>query len=160
MKKSVFKRLYIFYGVVLFFIFICLFVLFGFNGNLSSLMGNSVMQYYCADSSYKLVGDKCEKTIETNYTLLGDIYKDNVVNNKDLRRLENYLNYEDSARTLLLSDEEELAADINEDSFVSEKDFYILKNYLEKVVSTYSSYYDKIGVVKICLYTYKLRGNK
>ena len=160
MKKSGFKRLYIFYGVVLFFIFICLFVLFGFNGNLSSLMGNSVMQYYCADSSYKLVGDKCEKTIETNYMLLGDIYKDNVVNNKDLRRLENYLNYEDSARTLLLSDEEELAADINEDSFVSEKDFYILKNYLEKVVSTYSSYYDKIGVVKKCPYKYKLSGNK
>ena len=135
-------------------------IIFVSTGSLSSLMGNSVTQYYCADSSYKLVGDKCEKTIETNYTLLGDIYKDNKITYRDLRTLNSYLSKEDTNEAFLLSDEEELAADINEDSFVDEADYYILNDFLKKNVSTYSSYYDKIGVVKKCPYKYKLSGNK
>ena len=135
-------------------------IIFVSTGSLSSLMGNSVTQYYCADSSYKLVGDKCEKTIETNYTLLGDIYKDNKITYRDLRTLNSYLSKEDTNEAFLLSDEEELAADINEDSEVSEADYYILNDFLKKNVSTYSSYYDKIGVVKKCPYKYKLSGDK
>ena len=129
-------------------------------GNLGSLMGNSTFTYYCENSEYKLVGDKCEKVVETNFFLLGDINGDFLIDNEDLELLRDYLDKEDTDDEFVLSDSQILSADLNDDMEVSESDYSVFSDYFTKAVSTYSKYYEKIGVEKKCPYNYQLNGNK
>lgn len=117
-------------------------------GNLGSLMVNSTFTYYCENSEYKLVGDKCKKVVETNFSLLGDINGDFLIDNEDLELLRDYLDKEDTDDEFVLSDSQILSADLNDDMEVSESDYSVFSDYFTKAVSTYSKYYEKIGVEK------------
>ena len=60
------------------------------NGDLLSLMGNSVTNKYICNEGYELSGNRCK--LEINAQKLGDINNDGVIDNLDEQLLVNYLN--------------------------------------------------------------------
>ena len=93
------------------------------NNDLVSLMGNSVTNDYVCPTSYEQEGDVCKLVIDTYK--LGDINKDNTVDNKDLDIMNNYL-----SSNYLLSSNELMLADVNLDGKFNISDVNKLKFYL------------------------------
>ena len=60
------------------------------NGDLLSLMGNSVTNKFICNEGYELSGNRCK--LEINAQKLGDINNDGVIDNLDEQLLVNYLN--------------------------------------------------------------------
>ena len=117
------------------------------TGGISKLMGNSVTEYYCEDSTYNLDGTDCVKTITKKAALLGDINSDEKVDNTDLNVLNNYVK---DQKSVTLSEIQLKAADINSDGMISELDVQILEGFFSKVAATYAELSEKIGVERLC----------
>ena len=136
---------------------LCVFILFITNG-FSKLMGNSAVSYYCSDSSYTLNGNKCIKKLEEKPILLGDINNDNSITDEDLKLLSQYVDFilyeEDNG--ISFTNLQIKATDINEDGETGYTDISILDEFLNKNISTNNSYFENIGVKKICSDNYKL----
>ena len=149
------------FGVPIAFVFvaICLII----NGNKSNLMGNSVVEYYCEDTSYNLEGNKCVKEVKERSVMLGDINIDDKITDEDLDLLTRYIDYIEYEQ----SDEEVSnltpiqikAADISEDNEVYNVDVDILKAYLEHNTDTLGTYHENIGVKRVCNDGFTLDGN-
>ena len=149
------------FGVPIAFVFvaICLII----NGNKSNLMGNSVVEYYCEDTSYNLEGNKCVKEVKERSVMLGDINIDDKITDEDLDLLTRYIDYIEYEQ----SDEEVSnltpiqikAADISEDNEVYNVDVDILKAYLEHNTDTLGTYQENIGVKRVCNDGFTLDGN-
>ena len=125
------------------------------TGGISKLMGNSVTEYYCEDSTYNLDGTDCVKTITKKAALLGDINSDEKVDNTDLNVLNNYVK---DQKSVTLSEIQLKAADINSDGMISELDVQILEGFFSKVAATYAELSEKIGVERLCEDDYTLNG--
>lgn len=134
------------------------------TGSLSNLMGNSVTEYYCEDSSYKLEGNKCVKEIKERSAFLGDINLDDKVTNEDLDLLTRYINYIDydeaDEEVSNLKPIQIKAADVSEDNEVYNLDIDILREYLESSTSTYGIHQENIGVKRICNDEFTLEGTE
>lgn len=126
--------------------------------NFSKIMGNSVISYSCADNTYTVEGDYCVKIRKSDALLLGDANNDYKVDTDDLNVLKNYLDSEDYDSENEIYNDHMIAVDINGDNSIDEVDYNILQNYLNNAVGTYSFYYDKIGVNRLCMNDYKLNG--
>ena len=125
------------------------------TGNLSNIMGNSVIDYYCEDNSYTLDGSDCVKTIAKKPVLLGDLNLDTIIDNTDLDTLKKYI---EDVNSIELSKIQLKTADINQDSIVNILDVQILEGYINKDIKIYTNYSKKIGVEKICEDDYTLNG--
>lgn len=142
------NRLVIILLVLFFLIAILIFLLFS-SHRLSSLRGDSVTSYYCKDSTYTLKGDKCVKQVEESPILLGDINKDNNINDDDLKLLSNQN---------LLSSIQKKAGDIDESGVLEDSDIKLLEEYIKDVSNITNS--NNIGVKKICDDNYTLSNDK
>ena len=126
-------------------------------------MGNSVVEYYCEDTSYNLEGNKCVKEVKERSVMLGDINIDDKITDEDLDLLTRYIDYIEYEQ----SDEEVSnltpiqikAADISEDNEVYNVDVDILKAYLEHNTDTLGTYQENIGVKRVCNDGFTLDGN-
>ena len=125
------------------------------TGSLSKLSGNSVISYYCEDSSYTLEGTNCVKTIVKKSALLADINSDKTVDENDLNLLDAYIKSGTNDR---FSELQFKVADINSDGMVNEMDVQILEGYFSNVAATAAGYSEKIGIERICENGYKLNG--
>lgn len=105
-------------------------------------------QYYCDEAGYKLTGSKCTKTISQQAFTLGDINLDNKIDNEDLLLLSNYLDNQDNKLTKF----QQTLADIDKSGELTHVDLNILNAYVNKNsnIGTNSTYYENIGVVKLC----------
>ena len=134
------------------------------TGGLSKLMGNSVTEYYCEDSSYKLEGDKCVKEIKEKAAFLGDVNQDDKITNDDLELVNRYINYvefeEEDEEISKLTPIQIKAADVSEDGDVYYLDIDLLKTYLEQNTATYGAYQENIGTKRICADDFKLEGTE
>ena len=134
------------------------------TGGLSKLMGNSVTEYYCEDSSYKLEGDKCVKEIKEKAAFLGDVNQDDKITNDDLELVNRYINYvefeEEDEEISKLKPIQIKAADVSEDGDVYYLDIDLLKAYLEQNTATYGAYQENIGTKRICADDFKLEGTE
>lgn len=132
------------------------------TGGLSKLMGNSITEYYCEDTSYKLEGNKCVKEIKDKSALLGDVNLDNKVTHEDLdfvKRYIDYIEYEEPDEEISkLTPLQIKAADVSEDNDVYNLDYDILSAYLESNASTHGVSEENIGVKRICSDGFKLEG--
>lgn len=115
------------------------------SGSLSKLMGNSVTEYYCADSSYTLEGTNCKKTIKKSANFVGDADLNGSVDIQDVTEIQFIMADNDLAKT-------RKPADVNLDGTVNEIDLRLLQNYLSggSTTSTVSSGSEYIGVKKVC----------
>ena len=125
------------------------------TGSLSKLSGNSVVSYYCEDSSYELEGTNCVKTIVKESVLLADINSDKTVDENDLNLLNNYVK---SGMNDNFSELQFKVADINSDGMVNEMDVQILEGYFSNVAATAAGYSEKIGIERFCEDGYTLNG--
>ncbi len=130
-------------------VFIVAAILIAINGGLSKLMGNSVVEWYCKDSTYKLDVNKklCSKDEIKNPLIIGDIDNDGLVSQNDYTLLKNYL-YNGTTFT----SDQKAAADIDNNSNVTSVDYQILELYFNKnaVIGTYGKSYERIGRVTVC----------
>ena len=159
MKKMKINKMHIIVASIILVIIIIVLITIG---NLSNLMGNSVVsQYYCEDPSYKLDGDKCVKEIKANPAFLGDINLDNKVSEEDLNLLTEYadLVFMDEQDKSNLSNLQVKVSDINEDGEVYYNDESILREYLSGSISTYGAYFENIGVKRLCEEGYTLKND-
>lgn len=104
-------------GLIAAFGIILILVALSFETNFYGLMGNSVINYYCENKDYELVGNKCIKNIQEPSILLGDVNLDNKINRDDALTISKYLN--DSIK---LSSKQMIAADINKDGRIDSND--------------------------------------
>ena len=134
------------------------------TGGLSKLMGNSVTEYYCEDSSYKLEGDKCVKEIKEKAAFLGDVNLDDKITNDDLDLVDRYINYvefeEEDEEISKLKPIQIKVADVSEDGDVYYLDIDLLKAYLEQNTATYGTYQENIGTKRICADDFTLEGTE
>ena len=93
------------------------------NNDLVSLMGNSVTNDYVCPTNYEQKGDVCTLVIDPYK--LGDINKDNTINNKDLDIMNNFLDTKYS-----LSNRELMVVDVNLDGKFNTSDVNKFKFYL------------------------------
>lgn len=113
------------------------------NGDLLSLMGNSVTNKYICNEGYELIGNRCK--IEISAEKLGDINSDGVINNLDKKILVDYLNNKDNSVGF------NKAADVNGDGKVDNGDLNKFRFYLGGVTSI-DGY--------VCPNSYELDNNK
>ena len=125
------------------------------TGSLSNLMGNSVTEYYCSDSSYTLEGTNCVKTVTKDASLLADVNLDGKVDNADLVTLNNYVSDENNTD---FTEIQVKLADINRDNVVNKLDVQLLEGYFTKVSGTSGNVQETIGVERICEEGYTLNG--
>ena len=124
------------------------------NTNFSGLMGNSVANYYCKDSSYELNGNVCESNIISTPLLLGDIDLDGEITNNDVDLLKKYV-----SKKVELDDIKLLVADVDQNKVVNNKDVVKLEKYLkgsyskEYVCQKGFTYKDK----NVCIKTLKVK---
>ena len=129
------------------------------NG-ISNSMGNSVIEYYCADSSYKLDGTNCKKTLKEKSILLGDINQDSIITEEDYKLLSEYVDlvFDEQEEKSNLSDLQIKAADIDENGEVYVVDQTIMREYFEGSVSTYNMYRINVGTKRLCNDGFTLKG--
>ena len=108
------KMIKIFVPVIVILIVVLLFA----SNNMSGIMGNYVCNYTCL-SGWNLQGDKCVKNAQTQSFILGDVNKDNTVNEQDYVIIKQYINTKRK-----LSYIEKAVADINGDGEVNSYDIY------------------------------------
>lgn len=127
----------------------------------SSIMGNSVTNYYCEDSSFSLVGTTCVKEEKEKVLILGDLNYDNAINSADIDIMNSYIDKLFDSEDVEFKEEELLVADLNKSGEIDYVDLDILKAY----VSGYDSYntlktlVSNVGVEKLCKNGYKLEGD-
>ena len=132
------------------------------TGSLSNLMGNSVTEYYCEDSSYKLEGNKCVKEIKEKSVMLGDVNLDDKVTNEDLDLISRYINYADfgeqDEEASNLTSLQVKAADVSEDNDVYMSDVDLLERYLGNNSGSIGNNNESIGVKRVCSDGFTLQG--
>lgn len=155
------KRYKIIIIIILSILFIISFFLVISYTNLFSLMGNTVTQYYCNDSSYTLQGDNCVRITKEGYALLGDVSLDNKITEDDLNILSSYadLVFTGDENSANLSDLQIKVADIDQDGEISYIDSTILSEYLSGIINTYYAYTDDIGIKRLCSDGFKLNSD-
>lgn len=122
----------------------------------SKLSINSVISYYCSDSSYQLEGANCIKVLTQNSSLLADINSDEKIDEEDLNLLNEYVK---SGQTSNFSKLQFKIADINIDGIINELDVKILEEYFTNLAGTSSTYSEKIGIERLCEDEYILNGD-
>lgn len=129
------------------------------SGSLSKLMGNSVVneEYYCEDASYQLQGNECVKATIKKAGLYADVNSDDIIDDKDLNILNDYVKDNSSVS---LNQLQLKVADINTDGMINELDVQILENYFTKVSGSGSSYSERIGIERVCEDEYTLKRNQ
>ena len=159
-KSIKLKNLLIIASIIL--LLILIIVILGVTGNLTKLMGNSVTNYYCEDSTYVLEGDKCVKQIKGTYALLGDVNLNGKIDEDDLKLLKEYadLVFYHNEDSTTLSDLQIFAADVNEDQEVFYNDETILRHYLQDSIGSNGAYSSTIGVKRVCDIDYDLVKNE
>ena len=141
-------------------VFFAIVVIYIVVNGITNSMGNSVVEYYCPDSSYKLDGTNCKKTLKEKAIYLGDINQDEKITNEDYELLSEYVDlvfYEEEDKSSL-SDLQIMAADIDENGEVYFVDQTIMREYFEGTVSTYGVYRENIGTKRLCNIGYDLKG--
>ena len=141
-------------------VFFAIVVIYIVVNGITNSMGNSVVEYYCPDSSYKLDGTNCKKTVKEKAIYLGDINQDEKITNEDYELLSEYVDlvfYEAEDKSSL-SDLQIMAADIDENGEVYFVDQTIMREYFEGTVSTYGVYRENIGTKRLCNIGYDLKG--
>ena len=104
MKRN--KKILIF--VLSIFVLIAI-VFFTLNGNFLSLMGNSVVSYYCLDNASYIDG-KCVREIKEPAYFIGDVDKSGDITIQDATILQLYMN-----NAYLFDSQQLLLADCNDD---------------------------------------------
>ena len=125
------------------------------NKNLFELSGNSVTEYSCPSSDYRLEGNNCVIDLSEESVLLADINSDETIDIDDLELLKKYV---DSDKEEMFTKMQIKVADINLDGKVTELDVQILENYFDNSTANSTSGSEKIGVERICPDDYKLNG--
>ena len=141
-------------------VFFAIVVIYIVVNGITNSMGNSVVEYYCPDSSYKLDGTNCKKTLKEKAIYLGDINQDEKITKEDYELLSEYVDlvfYEEEDKSSL-SDLQIMAADIDENGEVYFVDQTIMREYFEGTVSTYGVYRENIGTKRLCNIGYDLKG--
>ena len=141
-------------------VFFAIVVIYIVVNGITNSMGNSVVEYYCPDSSYKLDGTNCKKTLKEKAIYLGDINQDEKITKEDYELLSEYVDlvfYEEEDKSSL-SDLQIMAADIDENGEVFFVDQTIMREYFEGTVSTYGVYRENIGTKRLCNIGYDLKG--
>ena len=141
-KSKTKKIMLLVVSVVILFVFI--YLLF-FNSNLSSLMGNSVINGYICPDGYKLNGSMCISELEA--TRLGDVNDDGSITLDDIDLITSHIN-----NTMLLTSQNFAAADVNEDGKITTEDSNKIKTYIAKKDKSLNSY--------VCPNGYKLKNRK
>ena len=141
-------------------VFFAIVVIYIVVNGITNSMGNSVVEYYCPDSSYKLDGTNCIKTLKEKAIYLGDINQDEKITKEDYELLSEYVDlvfYGEEDKSSL-SDLQIMAADIDENGEVYFVDQTIMREYFEGTVSTYGVYRENIGTKRLCNIGYDLKG--
>ena len=125
------------------------------NKNLFGLSGNSVTDYSCPSSDYKLEGNNCVIDLSEKSVLFGDINSDETIDISDLELLKKYVANDKEVTFTKLQIK---VADINLDGKVTELDAKMLENYFNNSTAISTSSSEKIGVERICPDGYKLNG--
>lgn len=128
------------------------------TNSLSGLMGDSVTEYYCEDSSYNLEGTNCVKEIKEKSILLGDLDGDDKVTEADLKVMSIYVDKVFDEENPEFTEEQILAADISKDDEIFDNDLTLLKEYFGGNGSMGNVYSDTIGVERNCKVGYTLNG--
>lgn len=113
------------------------------NGDLLSLMGNSVTNKYICNEGYELSGNRCK--IEISAEKIGDINGDGVIDNQDKQLLVDYLDSNDNSVTI------NKVADVTGDGKVDNSDLNKFRFYLGGITSI-DGY--------VCPNSYELDNNK
>lgn len=115
------------------------------NGDLSNLMGNSVINGYICPDGYKLNGSMCISELQA--TRLGDVNDDGSITLEDINLITSHIN-----NTMLLTSQNFAAADVNKDGKLTNEDSNKIKFYIEKKDKSLNSY--------VCPDDYKLKNKK
>lgn len=153
-KKRKNKKLILYISLIL---IVLIAIMFVSTGSFSSLMGNSITEYNCLSTDYSLEGTNCVKKIEMDFLILGDVDLDGIITENDYSELVKLLN-EDKEKDL--TPMQYAVSDIDKNNEVNYLDASIIKDYLNSKLSTYSGYYDMIGIEKVCPKDYELNGIK
>lgn len=116
-----------------------------FDGNLSDLMGNSVINGYICPDGYKLNGNMCISELQA--TKLGDVNDDGSITFEDINLITSHTN-----NTMLLTSQNFAAADVNKDGKITNKDSDKIKKYITIKDKSLNSY--------VCPDGYKLKNKK
>lgn len=121
------------------------------TGNLKKLMGSSIANHYCSDSSWKYDGHNCVRTTIKKAELYADINLDGLVDNEDLNLLKFYIDNNSNIDYSIMSDTQLYFSDLNKDYEVNEEDIQILENIINNP--------EQINNKKVCDRGYVLNGD-